>query len=280
MPDFLSGLCTTECMKTFTSHLLNALCQNLTSLAIASSLFVIPIIEPDRVLGDEPPIDTGWTKLHHAVVTGPTTTEQCLRNGCDPNAPDKDGETALHLACQNALTDTAKLLIQHGAQLEVRTKYGATPLHSAAHSNSPATIDLLLKQGANIESIDNNSMTPLAYSVRWGMAKSIRRLLEEGANPHIKDKEGRGLLALAGVFRAELTRTAECHANHINNKDCQGRPLSDAWARPKKLTESEVRRHQQFLFRERERIKAWDIVIVELEKAVNDREARNRDIGQ
>ena len=58
-------------------------------------------------------------------------------------------------------TETAKLLLEHGAQIEPRGGNNRTALHYTAHGNSKETSKLLLKSGAEIEARDRTNETPL-----------------------------------------------------------------------------------------------------------------------
>ncbi|OJJ42485.1 hypothetical protein ASPZODRAFT_76702, partial [Penicilliopsis zonata CBS 506.65] len=51
--------------------------------------------------------------------------------GCAVNAQDWWGCTPLHLACEANHQELVEILVQAGAQLELRDFDGQTPLHSA-----------------------------------------------------------------------------------------------------------------------------------------------------
>lgn len=65
----------------------------------------------------------------------------------------------MHYAAQGNLTDIAKLLIENGADLEVKDNYGNTPLSRATFSSRGYgdLIKLLLSYGAD----RNNGVGPL-----------------------------------------------------------------------------------------------------------------------
>ncbi|KAL2174031.1 ankyrin repeat-containing domain protein [Thermothelomyces heterothallicus CBS 202.75] len=117
----------------------------------------------------------GQTALHVAVLADrPECVEVLLREGgADANAvfdaagPDLDtagggkGEkaekekapkhpvSALHLAA-HASPECARLLLEHGARVDIRDAYGRTPLHWAAEAGHGAVVRLLVEAGANI----------------------------------------------------------------------------------------------------------------------------------
>lgn len=90
----------------------------------------------------------GVTLLMQAAKTGNDWDLQLLlENGADVNLRDKDGWTALMYACryQNSL-GIVNALIEKGAHIRTRNKYNATPLLMAAdYSQNPEIIKVLMK---------------------------------------------------------------------------------------------------------------------------------------
>ncbi len=81
-----------------------------------------------------------------------TAVKQLLDSGTDINKQDGAGFTALHFAAQENNFGIAKLLIERGADLEIRDVYGNTPLIRAVSSSKGKgeIIDLLLQHGADM----------------------------------------------------------------------------------------------------------------------------------
>jgi len=85
--------------------------------------------------------------------------EFLLSREFDLAAHDHNGQTALHHAVIGAQLETVKLLVQHGAPLEIKNSYGGTVLGQAVwcalNSGSAKTylpvIELLLESGARAE---------------------------------------------------------------------------------------------------------------------------------
>jgi ankyrin repeat protein len=55
----------------------------------------------------------------------------------------------------------AKVLLIHGADINIADNTGGTPLHFAASSGSTKVVKLLLSNGANVNAKDNGGCTPL-----------------------------------------------------------------------------------------------------------------------
>ncbi|MHC9542815.1 MAG: ankyrin repeat domain-containing protein [Vulcanimicrobiota bacterium] len=58
------------------------------------------------------------------------------------------GNTPLHLAVKKNSEDLAELLLQKGAEVNVRNNYDSTPLRLAAIYHRPDIADLLRRHGA------------------------------------------------------------------------------------------------------------------------------------
>ncbi len=102
------------------------------------------------------------------------------------------GDTPLHLASAALRIGTAKLLLEHGADVQTQNRRGATALHYACdpRPNSggvwnpeaqAALIELLIRHGANVNVADKGKATALHRAVRARSAAAVRCLLENGA---------------------------------------------------------------------------------------------------
>jgi len=76
-----------------------------------------------------------------------------IRAGVDPNIPDRNGQTAVHLACQRSSVECLMELVNSRFPINFETKNydGLTALHEAVRSNSPDIIRFLVSWGANVD---------------------------------------------------------------------------------------------------------------------------------
>eukprot|EP00966_Prymnesium_polylepis_P100484 2327044-Prymnesium_polylepis.1 len=84
-----------------------------------------------------------------------------FREGVDPNS--HDGQfTALQLACRHKHSDTVKLLIQHGAEVNLRGpgSHAVTALYTAGRAGSLTIVRLLLLQKADPTALSEKGEVP------------------------------------------------------------------------------------------------------------------------
>jgi ankyrin repeat protein len=95
----------------------------------------------------------GFTPLGLACYFGHEEVAKYLvANGADVNRPSNNGFHVypIHSACADNYTSIARMLIEHGAMVNVKQQAGATPLHSAAQNGNIDLLVLLLEHGAEI----------------------------------------------------------------------------------------------------------------------------------
>jgi len=99
--------------------------------------------------------------------------------GADPNIPTAYGTTALMLAAgagtdvqrarsieeRGMAVETARYLLDHGADVNAVGEFGWTPLHNAAYQGLTDVIELLVDRGAKTETKDKLGQTPLSISL-------------------------------------------------------------------------------------------------------------------
>ena len=99
--------------------------------------------------------------------------------GGDPNIPTAYGTTALMVAAgagtdvqrarsieeRGMAVETARYLLDHGADVNAVGEFGWTPLHNAAYQGLTDVIELLIDRGAKTETKDKLGQTPLSISL-------------------------------------------------------------------------------------------------------------------
>lgn len=116
-----------------------------------------------------------------------------LENGTDIDQLSGDGFSALHLACFFGSLETAALLVEKGANVNIHTSNvtDMRPLHSACAAGRGAIVGLLLKAGAQPNVIQAGGYTPLMAAAGLGNAPVVDMLLEYGADVAVKSDDNK-----------------------------------------------------------------------------------------
>jgi ankyrin repeat protein len=157
----------------------------------------------------------GATPLHGAAWHGDFEMVQLLLNyKVDVDSQDRYGWTSMHAVSQGlsfipnicqSLPDVARLLVEHGANVNARISDGAcpgqTPLHLVARYNRIEVVQVVLEHGADVAAEDNQGRTPLHMASGWnnGTVEVARVLLEHGANVDAKFHQGRTPFQIASA---------------------------------------------------------------------------------
>jgi ankyrin repeat protein len=168
---------------------------------------------PDELAGEtqSPPQDPRAVKLMTAIRQGDRAAfEKVLRD--TPEAARSKGiggSTPLMYAALYANADSVRLLLEKGADVNVRNDAGATALHWAVDDLDKTR--LLLDHGADVNARSEDRVTPVVVAVtRYGSGSVVKLLLDRGAK-----LDGQPVLAAAAaagdesVMRMLLERGAE-----------------------------------------------------------------------
>ena len=79
--------------------------------------------------------------------------------------------------------ETAQVLLDAGAHVEVRTEHDDSLVMVALNANQPAMLSLLLRHGASPNSYDADGLTPLYWAQLLKRQEMERALLAAGARP-------------------------------------------------------------------------------------------------
>ena len=111
-----------------------------------------------------------------------------------PDRRNTFGDTALALACLEAHSGVAKLLVSAGAPVNVP---GWTPLHYAAFGGNTDLVNYLLDIGANKDAVAPNGYTALMLAVRNDYPATVRALLYRDPDLTVRAPGGETALSIA-----------------------------------------------------------------------------------
>ena len=189
---------------------------------------------------------SGFTPLYDAAWYGDFEIVQLLLDyKADPKTRTVTNHTPMHVVPEGSqsldihhhspqmLADVARLLSEHGADLNAQANDGETPLHMAAKWGQVAVVRVLLEHGANVGLEDNKGATPLHEGsngpekkplvTNYEKPKVVRMLLKHGADIGAKDNKGRSPLHTAVESRmVEVVRVLLEHDANVGAEDNEG----------------------------------------------------------
>jgi tetratricopeptide (TPR) repeat protein len=141
----------------------------------------------------------GDTALGTAACKGNLTLASVyVEHGANVDLADNGKMSPLSCAVMHEHANVVKLLLDHGANVEVKNPYGhTTPLQDAAHANDVSTVKLLIEKHANLEATDSDGKTPLLIASSRGNTQVVKLLLASHADESAKDSKGESAIDLA-----------------------------------------------------------------------------------
>ena len=130
-------------------------------------------------------IDIFTSQLFDRLFTGqaqPLEIQNLLKAGAQINFKVPDNlQTPLMAALEfNNSLDIIRLLIEHGAEVNVADIYGKTPLFYAAEFNHKLpVVELLVNHGADLEAKSKNNLSIMDYALYYETFSDVVDYLEE-----------------------------------------------------------------------------------------------------
>jgi ankyrin repeat protein len=134
-------------------------------------------------------MDDGWTALHYASQSGcQESAKQLMDKGANIEARTNINETPLHLAAQNNNLEVVKMLIEFKANIRARSNIKETPLHLAIKNKSLDVAKLLIGKGAYL----NARTTYGATTIHLACQKGLLEIVEQYAALTTKEERAKG----------------------------------------------------------------------------------------
>ena len=116
-----------------------------------------------------------------------------LEQGADKDMFDSIGDTLLHLAASGGCLDIVRLLVEHGATIDIPSteRIGSyTPLSCAVFHGQLDICRYLLEQGADRDKPDRYGATPLHDAARGDDLEIVMLLMSYGADLNARNGDG------------------------------------------------------------------------------------------
>ena len=155
---------------------------------------------------DDPDLDIDL--VMHALEGESGVVADLILQGVDVNTLKVPGFTPLIAAVKSGHTETTKILIDYGADVNAwGSEGGQTALTVAVHEDFPEIVALLLENGADPLMVDEAGRTAMLVAALEGRVESMSVLLANGAVTSTTDSQGNTALILAaGEGNAEVIK--------------------------------------------------------------------------
>ena len=149
---------------------------------------------------------TGRHPLYIAALGGHyKLMRELIEKGADMDARVNRGRgrsgnfTALHAAAELGGVDAISVLVEAGADIEVRSDHRSTPLHLAASGGAVETVLALLHAGADAQAVDTRGSTPLHNACKFLRVAVVRVLVDWGSDTTASNNMGLHAHDVVGV---------------------------------------------------------------------------------
>lgn len=132
--------------------------------------------KPELVNADS---EDGFQPLGLAAYFGKSeAVKYLIKAGAQVNSPSKNSlaVTPLQSAVAGGHLEITRLLLEAGANPNVREGSGHTPLHTAAHNGDIEIVRSLIFGGADLEAINTNNEKPLDMALKAGHDEIVKLL--------------------------------------------------------------------------------------------------------
>ncbi|KAL6803573.1 hypothetical protein J3E68DRAFT_434071 [Trichoderma sp. SZMC 28012] len=137
---------------------------------------------------------------NHSVASSASPPKDLLDLAIELNFAPKLRDLWLIQAATNGQKNITKMLLENGANINIRGRHGQAPLWCAVHERRKEIVILLLDKGANIEIPDSEGWTPLWVAARQGEVDMVKLLITLGANiDALSGRQGRTALQEAVI---------------------------------------------------------------------------------
>ena len=134
------------------------------------------------------PDNNGVTPLLFSSTTHLETAKYLLEHGADPDYKNERGFTALFYAAIGGNAELLQLYIDHGADVQPAVDGGIVPLHSAASYGRTEVARILIENGAKVEAKTEYDQTPLSWALNANSIGVAKLLIEHGAKINSRDQ--------------------------------------------------------------------------------------------
>jgi ankyrin repeat protein len=183
----------------------------------------------------------GCTAIEHAFKHGQLDmAKELIDKGANKDVVHATRGTLLHRAAMSGNVEMARLLLEHGIDINVEDSSGITALAKICQlEQRPDHFQDMLQcllgvRGVNVDARDDNYATPLIRAAKHGDEWAVETLLEAGARLCVYDNDGcnplHGAIRSEGATITKALLVKDAESKLITMKDDQGRTALHACA--------------------------------------------------
>ena len=140
-------------------------------------------------------------RVLHAYVQSSSSsvagTRAMVASGVPVDAINHDGDTPFIIAVRKGREPLARILLELGADVNLRNRAKRTALHEAANNGSMPMVKLCLTYRARLDLQDVNGNTPLHLAASRTQPEVVEFLIRAGARPDTTNRAGQTSFAMA-----------------------------------------------------------------------------------
>lgn len=141
--------------------------------------------------------------------------------GADVNLPvGKNNEPLLYRMVRDKNDQMVRFLVEHGAKVDARTASGGTALMEC-NDEMADTAKYLIEKGADVNAVDNDGYSVLCHKSWRARIKMANILIGAGANVNAVTKDGKTALSIAKARLAEMPSNPQFQA-YVKNLEEKG----------------------------------------------------------
>ena len=123
-----------------------------------------------------------------------------LKCNVNTNSINAKGLSPLHVAAINGNVEVTRLLVNEGANLEMKdSKCGSSPFLHACQNGRVKIVRLLIANGANIKAVGMNGTNALHFAAESGNVELVEMLIDNFPNVNATDADGTTVLQFAAI---------------------------------------------------------------------------------
>lgn len=160
------------------------------------------LISAENVVDPNVPEHNGYTALHLAaeLYNLDIFYELLVLKDIDINCRAFNADTPLHMACAAGNLEMVKGLLKKNADVNAVGEFGFLPLHLAAERGFVDIVKVLIKYKSEVSPRNERKNTPLHLAAQFGYIKTVIWLLKNGADLNAQNQDNETPLKVARTY--------------------------------------------------------------------------------